>query len=368
MNAKEVKILQDYVKKRYDDVSLDFKTFNADIDTDLTYAENKTIVDKHLELVLPKKIEKPNVSAYKQQQEEAERLQQEEFKKQEAQARAKIEADMERIITQKTTEEMEKLYFKPTEYIKMVASGKEKGLLLYGVSSMGKTYRVRRVLAEQGKKEGTDYFIISGHITPLQFYCKLFYAKDKIVVFDDVNILESKINLNMLKASLNENAYGRVEYATSKKMPDGVPSSFIFTGQVIILLNDKPKNSEHLKAVESRIISYHLEFNYDEIIRIITDIAKERIDGTTQEERFEVVKWIKDNTSKATKNLNLRLYQHAIRFYLWNKECWKELASSYIQNDEYTTYIIQGLGEKEWCEKTGLGRSSYFVYKQKVGR
>jgi hypothetical protein len=229
----------------------------------------------------------------------------------------------------------------------------------------GKTYRVKKVLTELGKKEGTDYFIISGHITPLQFFCKLFMGRDKILIFDDVNILDSKINLNMLKAELNENSHGKVEYHTSRSLPEGVPESFIFTGRVIILLNDKPTNSKDLKAVENRILNHHLKFSYEEIIRILTDIAKQDIKGITLKERMEVVKYIKENTNCATKNLNIRLYQHLIRFYIWNKENWKVLAQDYIQNDRYTTMIIQGCKEKEFCEKTGLSKRTYFNYKQK---
>jgi hypothetical protein len=151
-----------------------------------------------------------------------------------AEMNVEFEQEIEKIINTKTSEELEKLYFKPNEYIKMVVEGVEKGLLLYGESSLGKTYRVKKVLTELGKKEGTDYFIISGHITPLQFYCKMCMAKDKLICFDDVNILESKINLNMLKAALNENSHGRVEYHTTRTMPEGIPESFIFTGKVII--------------------------------------------------------------------------------------------------------------------------------------
>jgi hypothetical protein len=357
MNDKEIKLLVDYVKKRYDEVSMDYKLFDGDIDTDLTYVEQKRIIDEKLSVLLPKLLPKLKRECSMPEQQaklELEKMMRLEQEKQEAIAKEKFEKEIELIVNTKTSEELERLYFKPNEYIKMVASGREKGLLLYGESSLGKSYRVKKVLSDLDKKEGTDYYIISGHITPLQFFTKLFQAKDKIVVFDDVNILESKINLNMLKASLNENSYGKVEYHTSKKMPEGIPSSFIFTGKVIILLNDKPKNSEHLRAVENRILTHHLKFSYEEIIRIIFDIAKQNVEGVSQAERFEVVKWLKDNTNRATKNLNIRLYQHTIRFYKWNKEYWKELATNYIQNDEYTTMIIQGITDNEWVEKTGM--------------
>jgi len=336
MNSEEIKSIGEYIRNRCNELGIN-NNFKNDlkIDIDLSYNEQKNILDTQLQEVALKN---------------------------------KFEAEIETIINTKTSEELERLYYKPIEYIKMVASGQEKGLLLYGESSLGKTYRVKEVLGKMNKKIGEDYFIISGHITPLQFYNKLFYAKDKIVVFDDVNILESKINLNMLKASLNENAGGKVEYHTSKKMSEGVPSSFIFTGQVIILLNDKPtKNNEHLKAVENRLIPYHLKFSYEEIIRIIFDIAKQEIIGTTQKERLEVVKWIKDNTSRATKNLNIRLYQHIIRFYKWDKENWKVLAEDYVQNDEHIQLYLQGLNEKDWCAKTGYSRITYYRMKQKLG-
>jgi hypothetical protein len=277
-----------------------------------------------------------------------------------------FEAEMERITSSKTTEELEKLYHKPNEYIKMVASGKEKGLLLYGESSLGKSFRVKKVLGELGKKEGEDYFIISGHITPLQFFSKLYLARDKLVVFDDVNLLENILNLNMLKAALNENSCGRVEYYTTHKMPTGVPASFIFTGQVIILLNGMPNDNEHLRAVENRVLTYHLQFSHEEILRILADIAKQHVEGISEAERLEIVDWIGNNTTEATKNLNIRLYQHLVIFYKWNKEEWKTLAQDYIKNDEYTLLIIQGLKEKAWCEATGLSRRSYYNYKQKV--
>ncbi|MFH1276237.1 MAG: hypothetical protein ABIH82_03925, partial [Candidatus Woesearchaeota archaeon] len=62
------------------------------------------------------------------------------------------------------------------------------------------------------------------------------------------------------------------------------------------------------------------------------------------------------------------LYQHLIRFYKWNKETWTILAKDYLQNDEYTTMIIQGVTEKDFCEKTGLSRPTYYRIKQKVSK
>jgi len=262
-------------------------------------------------------------------------------------------------------------YAIPDKFIKLVANKEEKGLLLYGKSSLGKTYRVLKVLSDMGKKEKEDYHFITGHITPLQFFCELSKAKDKLVILDDVNILESKINLNMLKAALNENG-GKVEYLTTKTLPENRANNFIFTGQVIILLNEKPKRDEHLRAVENRLLSYQLKFSYEQIIDVLTDIAQNDIlnihQGLSKEERLEILEWIKLNTTLATKNLNIRLYQHIINFYKSDKTSWKTLASSILDINKYISLIIQGTKEDEWITKTGLSRRSFYRYQAIYGK
>ena len=361
MTPKELKLLQDYVKKRYDEVDMDYQTFSCDIDTEISYAENKTIVDNYLETAIPKVVKKKDIDEMKAKND---LLIQDEIRKAEEQVKLEFEKELERIVNTKTSETLERLYFIPNQYIQMVLSKKSKGLLLYGQAGLGKTFHIKRALAESSLEEGKDYVFICGHITPLQFYMKLYHARDKIVIFDDVNILESKINLNMLKACLSENGQGRVEYHTSRALD--IPNSFVFGGQVIILLNEKPKNSEHLKAVESRILHHHLEFDYRQKIGVIFDIAKNKDDcGLNTEERLMIAKWIKANTNEATKNLNIRLLMMMFEFYKFNSGRWIDLANAYVQNDEYTMMLIQGL-EKNWCESTGKSRETYFRERRKV--
>jgi len=352
MNNRELKLLQEYVKKRYDEVSLDYKTFAGDIDTELSYAEQKRITEEELNKILPMvvpKLKRDTAMDKQQEKEQLEAMLRAEQEKQEREIREKLDREIE-LIT-KDSKELENLYHIPIKYIEMVASGKARGLLLYGPTSCGKSYRVKEVLKRLGKK---DYHFISGHVTPMRFYAKLYQAKDDLVIFDDVDVLGNIIILNMIKASLNENSGNVVEYHTSKKMD--IPSSFQFNGQVIILLNDIPKRNEHLKAIESRVMMYHLQFSREEILKIIFEIAtKHEIAGVSLTERLEVAKWIKDNTNRATQNLNIRLYLQTIAFYKWNKENWKELAIKQIQNDEYMTLILQNCSDDEWIEKTGTG-------------
>lgn len=362
MNEKEIKLLQGYVKKRYDEVGMDYMTFSEDVDTLLSYQENKRIIDEKLQTLLPQNLKNlkndimESVNAIK----EAEKL---EIKKIEEQAKLQFEEQLEKIAKTPNSVLLNELYYVPRQYIKMVLEKRSKGLLLYGEAGLGKTFNVKKELIEHNLKEGVDFTFICGHITTMSFYKKLYYNRDKIVILDDINILESKINLNMLKATLQD---GMVEY-TSSALKD-VPNQFIFTGQIIILLNDKPKNNEHLKAVESRILTYHLEMDYKRKMSILYDIAKVEYKGISLEQRQKLVEWIKNNTSEATKNLSIRLLFMVFEFYKFDPEKWETLGKSYIQNDEYATLIIQGISGKDWEEKTGLSARTMRRYKKEMGK
>jgi hypothetical protein len=363
MNEKEIKLISDYVKKRYDEVDMDYKTFNGDIDTELTYLEQKRLIDEKLLTLLPAVVPKKRKECSmpeQQAKEELAKMMRAEQEKQEKEIKDRLDKEIE-LIT-KDSQELGRLYHIPIRYIEMVANKEQRGLLLYGESSLGKSYRVKEVLNRLKIK---DYFFVSGHITPMKFYEKLYRARNELVIFDDVNILDNLIILNMIKASLNENSGNVVEYHTTKKME--IPSSFVFNGQVIMLLNDIPKRNEHLKAIESRVLKYHLKFSREEILKIIFEIAhKKEIDGTTLADRLEVAKWIRDTTNRATQNLNIRLYLQAINFFKFDRENWKVLAGNQIQTDEYANLIIQNCGEKDFIEKTGLSRRTFYRYKEKL--
>jgi len=232
---------------------------------------------------------------------------------------------------------LDKIYLVPREYIRMVINKKVKGLLLWGECGNGKTFQVKKAIKEYKLKEGIDYNFITGHITPLQFYKKLYENRNSLIIIDDISIFDSKININMLKASLNDNCQ-LVEYNSS--LLKDFPNSFIFNGRIIILLNEKLSNNEDLKAVESRILTYNLKMDYKTKINIINDIAKEEYDGLNLNERLEIVEWIEENSDESTKNLSIRLLFMCFEFYKWNKELWKELAGNYVRKDEYVSLII----------------------------
>mgnify|MGYP001304084680 CR=1 FL=1 len=335
MNESELRAIYEVIKKRYAECGLDI-TFNGKIEEKLSYEENLKLIEPHL----------PKTKEMIQ-------------KEQEALIQAKLDKDLENITAD--SKALEKLYEYPIECIEMVANKKSKGFLMWGQTSLGKSHRVKEVLKRLDKKPmdnkgNGDYMFVSGHITPMRFYSKMYEGRNKIVIFDDVDILSNLIIVNMIKAGLNENSSNVVEYHTTKKMD--IPSSFSFDGQMIILLNEIPEKNEHIKAIMSRVLFHELKFDFNQKITIIFEIAHKGtgtiMDGTTLAERLEIAKWIKANTSIATKNFNIRLFLQAIQFYKWNKDKWKELTLGQIQTDSYITLILQGCSNEEWEMETGL--------------
>jgi len=278
----------------------------------------------------------------------------------EEQAEQEFNRALDKIGQQETTKTIDDIYFIPKQYTKMVANGFSRGFLLFGDAGIGKTYSVMKAFKEANK----PFVMLSGHITSLELYHFLFEHKNENILLDDVNILESEQNLNMLKACLSDNSRVVSYHTSSSRLR--VPNKFVFNGTMTLLLNKIPKEAESLKAVESRILTYELKLDYKTKIKILFELAKQDYKEINQEDRQIIVEWIKNNTSEATENLNLRLLFLCYEFFRFNKENWIRLASKTIKNDELIQMIVQGVSQNDWCDATGLNRRTYYRYKQKL--
>jgi hypothetical protein len=327
----------------------------AEIDNKLTFEENKEIIRDKLKKFLPE-IAKTKIM----NKEEFNLQQQKNLNEFELQAEKEFNRVLDKISNDKTTETIEDIYFIPKQFVKMVAKRNSKGLLLYGEAGLGKTYSVIKAFQEVN----IPFVMLSGHITSLELYHFLFEHRTENIVLDDVNILENEQNLNMLKASLSDNSRV-VQYHTSSSRLR-VPNKFVFDGGIILLLNSIPRKSESLKAVESRILTYELKMDYNTKIKIIYELSKTNYKDLNENERANIVKWIKENTNSATENLNLRLLFLCYEFYRFDKDNWIKLANKIIKNNSDVYLIVQGLKEKEWCEQTGRHRATYYRLKQKI--
>jgi len=351
MEQKEEQQLEKWAKDILKD-NFDKFDFNSELDRKISVAENKTILRdkfrlyfKELAELKPKEIMGKEKVKFEQDNQLTNYI---------AEAEALKKKSLKEIAETETTDILERIFSRVKEYTKMVALGHRKGFLLYGNAGIGKTFNVEKAYTEVNK----DFKILSGHITAMELYKFLFKHQDENIVLDDVNILETEQNLNLLKACLSEN--GVVSYHTSSSKL-GIPSSFIFKGTVILLLNKVPQKAESLRAVESRILSYELKMTYYEKLMVMKEISKskhKRYD-LTNDERVRIMNWIKENTSPATENFTLRFYDLCCAFFVYAKGQWTNLARGYLKDDEVIQMIIQKVGTDEFCERTGKSERTY---------
>lgn len=355
--------MKKWIAKFFIDNDRDIQEFDIEHEWDakLNYSENKTILQEKLKLFFNKYAMKNIINLAKKDIDKSEQTSfqiQEINKNIEQQAQLEFEKALEIIENDKTTNLLEEIYFMPKQLTKMVALGYSKGLILSGNCGNGKSYSVIRAFKEVNK----PFALISGHITSMELYRFLFEHRTEHIILDDVNILNNKNNLNMLKSALNDNSRIVSYHSSSSKL--NIPNSFYFSGTIIILINIKPKSDEDLKAVESRVYSHELNFDYKTLIKVMFELVKKDYKTLTYEERMEIMRWIKDNSSSATKNFNLRKLFQVYEMYLFDKENWKSMAKAILPSDEQIELILQGCSEKKWCEITGMSRRTFYNVKK----
>lgn len=286
-----------------------------------------------------------------------------------------VEADFEKSIQElkgKTTNILDN-YFKTVKENTEVLMKSEKinGYILRGGTAIGKSYGVIQSLAQFDLKNEENYIVLTSHITALELYQYLYKNNGKIIVCDDVMLLfKDDIKKGMLLSALWSPTGKRVvEYHTSSSKLK-VPPKFEFTGKIIVICNNFPKELESLK---SRCLYQDLVFNVKQKKEIICEICK------LENIPMEIFDFIKENCDESTQNLNFRLPIKIHEIYKNKNENWRELALTQIEGEK-KIYIIKGLlnsGKsksemlEDWEKATGLKRSRMYdyvnLYKERAG-
>jgi len=245
---------------------------------------------------------------------------------------------------------MEEEFKIPMEYTRAVAKGFFDNFILFGKQGQGKTTLVLKTLSEEGVKP----IYHSGISTPKALYEFLYENREnKIIVFDDcAGLINNLYAVSILLSAMWSTDGKRIITWNSTK--NNMPNKFIFSSRIIIIANRLPK-TDYADVVLSRCLIYNLNLNYRKIIEMMYLIGNK-----------EVVDYIKENSSEATKNFDLRLLKKAEGFYEYNKEGWKEMINSMLEVDKDLQLIVSGLDQKSWCERTGLCRATYFNYKKSL--
>jgi len=276
-------------------------------------------------------------------------------------------------------------YTEMDTYVGMVKTGAAYGAILEGAGGVGKTWRVIKEL-EDAKYVYTDSFS-----TPQALYIWMYKHRDEdvLVVDDPANFLDNVKVLAMLKGGLwnvgNMNTR-IIHYMTTKPMQDEegnyVPTSFVLNARLIIITNYLNKKNPHLSAILSRVNHCIVDIPYEELMKIIEQVAKLDYPDLTKEERMEVFEYLKENTSSATESLNIRTLIKCFQQRVYSKrikkpELWKTLMTLSILKKNPKLVLVEELVNdktyrteeervKEFMKQTGASRPTYFRLKEQL--
>ena len=239
-------------------------------------------------------------------------------------------------------------------------------LIVVGDVGLGKSFQTLKILDKLKLKRGKDYEYLSGYITPLQFYMKLYSFEKKkmrVVVIDDMpNLFKNDIAYSTLLSLLQTNNEQRwVGYdTTSNKLK--VKSSFKASFKVIFLANGL--NGKY-RALKSRSFIYDMnkDFDFKRRMKLIKDFCE------LMKYPEVIWKFIKNNVDEINEEISLRL---PVRFYAVYKSLGEEglkmLKNHLIEKVEELKLIAELLkkhekvmdAEREFMEITGRSRATFY--------
>jgi len=276
-------------------------------------------------------------------------------------------------------------YTEMDNYIGMVKTGASYGCIIEGRGGTGKTWRAIKLL------EDADYSYTDSFTTPQALYCWLYANRHKdVLVIDDVaGFMDNLKVLAFLKGGLwhvGDSKNRIIHYMTTKPMkdPEGnyVPNAFVLNARMIIITNKLNRKSPHLNAILSRVNYCRVDIDYDELMNILKQITEKEYDDLPLEERREVFNFLKENTSEANDDLNIRTLIKCFQQKVYSNrikkpDLWKKLAMLSLLQKNPTLVVIEELIQNpkfeteeervaEFMKKTGKSRATYFRLKDQL--
>ncbi len=214
-------------------------------------------------------------------------------------------------------------------HVRLVARGMANGLCVYG--SRGGLGKSRTVLATL-RDEGIAPLVLNGHVTPLSLYMNLYEHQDAVVFGDDIDSIARNLPaLGIMRSALwGENDEKRLVTYNSSQLR--IPSSFYFSGRIILALNTLPVRNNAFDAVLSRIDQFELSASNQEVLEMMRRLAASGFEGKlSAEECLEVVDFMAEFS--ATRELSLRLLEPSFRKVIYAREegvDWRQLVASQL--------------------------------------
>lgn len=277
-------------------------------------------------------------------------------------------------------------FYKSLEnYVRMVTGGYSNLLLLDAPGGLGKTFNVRRVLGDELPPE--EWTHAKGFTTPIELYKTLYRAqKDGHILFlDDMSgLTNNQKAIDMLKAATDtEGAENWIEYRTSRdiehpspNVEEPLPNTFCFRGRLILSFNDTPDNKD-FNALKDRGTFYRMNFDYEERIELIHEVAKlPDFSPLSVRRQQETAAWVETITDPSIE-VSIRTFENVCQmrhFGTQEGEDWERMALEVFDLD-YERYLITRLMETDmpvmeqievFKDETGRSQGHYYNLKNSI--
>ena len=227
-----------------------------------------------------------------------------------------------------------------------VAAGGFNSLMISGRAGTGKTYSVEKALADEGLVIDDDFIMVSGAVSTIMMFKKMFQYRTKVLVFDDCDaVFRDENGRNILKAALDTKKVRRISYLKKSGLvfdpkdfemdPEGefnmiengmVPAYFDFAGRVIFISNLAKDKADPDGAIRSRSIL--IDVNPDdatimERIKVLLPYLEPR--DMAMKDKLEIYEFM-----KTANDVSMRTFVKAAGFKDANLPNWKRMTKRYL--------------------------------------
>ena len=227
-----------------------------------------------------------------------------------------------------------------------VAAGGFNSLMISGRAGTGKTYSVEKALSDEGLIIDDDFIMVSGAVSTIMMFKKMFQYRTKVLVFDDCDaVFRDENGRNILKAALDTKKVRRISYLKKSGLvfdpkdyemdPEGefnmiengmVPAYFDFAGRVIFISNLAKDKADPDGAIRSRSIL--IDVNPDDATimeRIKTLLPYLEPRDMAMEDKLEIYEFM-----KTANDVSMRTFVKAAGFKDANLPNWKRMTKRYL--------------------------------------
>lgn len=288
----------------------------AEMDSSLTYEENKTHLRDRLKVLIKDLKSQGEYAAAAQERIETEKIKQ---------AEAEVDA-YNKSITFDANTSLDVFYKQIIRGVNKMCQGFCNLMFIKGRGGIGKSYQIRKALITNN----ADFVEVAGDVTEAYLYRLIFENNGKIIWFKDVvKLLQALGSLNMLKSATETETDKILTKNNYSKDQNDLPDRFLCRCKFIFDYNNVfgTQLAADFEALRSRGDYYELAFSDDDLKQLMKLVAKE----DWEKEVTEYI--IKTFESNGMVKLNLRTqrkafwtYQYALKNNLqWTSELETEM-------------------------------------------